>query len=290
MAEWTAFVELSSGSDTVRLGGSRPTMLDGYYVTDSGIEGWLAQPDRKTTVTEQSEADGAYPIRDEDLHWSSRTVTLHVGIAAATRDLVLSRLDRLASLAGRTVTVRVVDAGTDTFATGYMAHKPPDVTWVHDSIQTDLAIVCTDPRRYGSTLCSVILEPETGAGGGLVFPLGSPLSFGDGGTPMNAGLLTNAGSATAFPRFTVHGRFPGGIRLTVGGSSVTYVGSITSGSPLVLDALTRTATVGGLDRSQFLGERDFPTIPPGGSITVAFQPLDSTTGGWCVAETRDTFI
>lgn len=280
------FVELTGGGDTIHFVGV--VCGPGYYIASDGIEGWYGQPDRKVTMTERQTGDGAFPIRDEDTLFASRTVTLHARIIADARADLVDAMSRLSRLGGQSVTVRVVDGLEDTVATGYLRAEHP-ATWSEHSATTTLTIVCTDPRRYASTPLTRFLDADTGSGGGLVYPVGSPVSFGGAGLVDVTGLLTNAGSAPAYPTFTVHGTFPAGIRIMSGGQSLTYVGPI-MGAPIILDSLTRTASLTGLDRSQFLGIRDFPVVPPGGSIRVSFMPLDATTGGWCEATVRDTYI
>jgi hypothetical protein len=279
-------VEVSDGLDTVRLTG-RPDEA-GLHLGRDGIEGWYGQPDRKVTLTERQTGDGDFPVRDEDLHFAARTVTIHVVIVSETRADQLEAWNRLARLSHREVTVRVSDAGEETWAAGFALVVPP-AAWSEHSSAVTVTVVCTDPRRYG-TAHTLFLDAGAAAAGGLVFPVGEPVSFGDAGPASNTGLLLNAGSAPAYPRFEVHGDYPDGVRVMVGGRSVTYTGPITAGAPVLIDCLERAASIGGLDRSQFLGERDFPTVPAGGSIRAAFSPLSGASTGWCVATSRDTYI
>ena len=282
----TRFVEVIGASDTVRFTGRVDAA--GLHLAGDGIEGWYGQPDRKVTLTERQTGDGDFPVRDEDLHFAARTITIHAEVLADTRDDLLASVDRIMRLTDASVQVRVVDAGMDTWAAGYLQAAAP-ATWSEHSAAVTLTVVCVDPRRYSTAALTRFLTADTGSGGGLVFPIGQPVSFGGDGLVDTTGLLLNAGTAPAFPTFTVHGTFPAGVRISAGSLSVTYVGPI-AGAPLTLDSLTRTASVGGLDRSQFLGERDFPVVPAGGSLRVAFMPLDATTGGWCEATVRDTYI
>lgn len=59
------------------------------------------------------------------------------------------------------------------------------------------------------------------------------------------------------------------------------------GAPLVLDSLTRTATVLGVDVTRALTARDFPTVPAQGSATIAAN-ADGT--GTATITIRDTYI
>ena len=280
------FVELAGGGDVIRLTGSVTEV--GLHLGADGIEGWYSQPDRKVTLTERQTGDGDFPVRDEDVHFAARTITIHAEVLAETRADLLAALTRISRLADQTVQVRVADADEDTWAAGYLQAAHP-ATWSEHAAAVTITVVCTDPRRYSTAAQTRFLDANTGSGGGLVFPVGNPVSFGGDGLVDTTGMLLNRGSAPAYPTFEVHGTFPAGIRVSVGGSSVTYTGPI-AGAPLLLDSLTRTASMDGLDRSQFLGARSFPVIPAGGSIRCAFAPLDSTTGGWCEATVHDTYI
>ena len=59
------------------------------------------------------------------------------------------------------------------------------------------------------------------------------------------------------------------------------------GVPLVLDCRARSATVGGLDVSRRLKSRGFPSVAPGGTLSVVLRTGGS---GWVDCSVHDTFM
>lgn len=131
-----------------------------------------------------------------------------------------------------------------------------------------------DPRMYGATINSS--TPLRGAGTGLVYPLTYPLSYG---SPASGGSLvfTNTGSAATEPILTVSGPLAQGFQITYveTGQHLTYSAPV--GSDIVIDCSAGTATTQGQDRTIFLSQRDWFSVPAQSSATFVFATLGSET-------------
>jgi hypothetical protein len=103
----------------------------------------------------------------------------------------------------------------------------------------------------------------------------------------NVATLRNDGTSTAYPIITASGDM-GGLVLTdaATGAQLAWDGHV-GAQPVVLDCLSRTASVAGVDASRLLSARGFPSVPAGGEVTLA---LAATGTGTVCAEWRDTYI
>lgn len=154
-----------------------------------------------------------------------------------------------------------------------------------------LTIVCPDPRRYGTDTLSATLVPGGNADGGLDLTeerLAWPLAWGESAASRSVATMHNAGTAVAYPTISIRGNIRDvtiaepatGRELSISG----YIGW----QPIVLDCLSRTASIGGVDVTRRLGRRDFPSIAPGGDTTLAL--MCSGTNGNISIEWHDTYI
>ena len=155
-----------------------------------------------------------------------------------------------------------------------------------------LTIVCPDPRRYGTTPHRAYLSPGASAGAlawhaDAPHGLAWPLSYGGGGSGANVATLRNDGTSTAYPTITASGDMDGlVITDTATGAQLAWDGHV-GAQPVTLDCLSRTASVAGVDASRLLSARGFPSVPPGGEVTLALSATGSGTVG---VEWRDTYI
>lgn len=293
------YAELSYGDTTVTLYGTQHSPAT--YVTVDGIEGWYGTPDAKWDLTERSYSDGAFDLGSEDdIIYASRTVTVNVGVVDTSRANVLERMAEVSGCAHHLTRLRVVDDWSDTYVTGY-ATVESEATWDECNNEMTVTLECPDPRRYASEGTSgygqCILEPSSiGITGGLYYGedaagLVYDLSYGDvDGESGNIGTLSNGGSSTAYPVATVYGTFDDGFSLmmTTGGTLYTVeYGRPVTGKPVVLDYRTRSATVGGSDRSRYLTSRGFHGIEPGDSATFNLQAEGS---GYAQVVVQDTYM
>lgn len=284
------YAELTFGDRTVRLNGGGEPSSDGLYVSSDGIEGWYSTPDAKVSMTEMQTGDGAHAVEEQAILYSARTVTLHWAAVGGSRDEALAGDLALLSSAHRLVRLRVVDASSDTYATGY-TQVSADAGVATSAMTGAVTIVCADPRRYSTQAHRMQLGTSSETPGGLYYGSGEGLVYdiGYGGTPetlQNYGTLANNGTSASYPVITATGQIDAGMRLDWEGGSVAYsqpVGYV----PVVFDSLTRTANVAGLDVSRNLTSRAFPEVPANGSISLSLQAAGT---GWVNVEWHDTYI
>lgn len=279
----------------VALRGDRPD-AEGLFVSGDGIEGWDSTPDAKVDMTEMASGDGAHPVREADIRYAARTVTVNYHAHASERRACMDAVREISKAVHRLVKLTVRDGGLETFATGYVALSV-EPTWLEEWATGSFTVVCADPRRYSVEARRLDLLPtSSSATGGLSYGgdalgLAYPLDYGDEATDArNFGSATNAGTSEAYPVIEVYGIFEQGVRFDLqgayGSSSIDWYGHIGQ-VPLVLDFLSRTATVGDLDVSRQLRLRGFAPIPPGGSMSVTMQGGGT---GFATMTVRDTYL
>ena len=271
-----------------------PDAWSGLVVSSDGITGWDSAPDAKVSVTERQSGNGAHDVRANDIHYQSRVVTIGVGAFGRTRDETLAAMRSLSAADGRLVTMRVVDASSDTHCVGGYTHVAWDAAWYEGVATGTLTATFVRPERLSTTPSIGTLVPSTGSGGGLVFAgtnhvLQWPLSFGAGAIRTgNVCTISNRGTIPADVLITASGDMPQGLAITdvSTGKQLAYGWGVTW-QPVVLDSRTRTASVAGVDVSRGLTSRDFPTVPAGGSITLS---LMASGTGTVTATCHDTYI
>lgn len=279
-------VTIDGGGGAVRLG--PPGGAPGLHA--SGLAGWYGTPDGKWDLTERQLGDGAFAIEPSQVVYSSRTVTVDGYALGRTRAEALSSLAPLGAMAHRLVSIAVDDGVAETYATGALtAEVGKGVRG--GAVTFTLTIVCPDPRRYGTDTLSATLVPGGNADGGLDLTeerLAWPLAWGESAASHSVATMHNAGTAVAYPTISIRGNIRDvtiaepatGRELSISG----YIGW----QPIVLDCLSRTASIGGVDVTRRLGRRDFPSIAPGGDTTLAL--MCSGTNGNISIEWHDTYI
>ncbi len=255
-----------------------PTSADAPCLTllHEYIEGWYSSPDLKVESHSRQTGDGNFSTPDDRVLYESRTVTAHVMAHGPSRAEVVAYANSLHRALSGNVTVTVEDDGLATWARGY-CQVAFDADRYRDAMPGTLTVVCDDPRRYGEMHCRSLSAGGTHSGAlqwsgdaprGLVWPT----SFGDsGGTAPSLTVAENAGTATAYPVVEAVG-FPSGFELVSdgpSGQSVLRYGAPVGSAPLVLDCLSRTASVGGVDVTRDLTARGFPSIPPSGPVRLS---------------------
>jgi hypothetical protein len=121
----------------------------------------------------------------------------------------------------------------------------------------------TDPRFYDSTLTSVVAAVSAPSGSGLTFDAEFDLEFG-GALPSGVVQVTNDGNFGApwvaeFAGPLVNPRFEN----VSTGETLRFVGSVGEGDVLRVESVTRSVTLNGVSRYQFLlpGSRWFDLAP-----------------------------
>lgn len=263
----------------------------GLFVNGDGIEGWDSSPEAKVDLFERQAGDGAHDIDEKLVLYSARTVVVNFHAHGVDRDEVTRMFREVSSACHRIVKVRVIDGSQDTFVNGYVR---PDIEarWDGSWGTGSITVVCPDPRRYSTGERRADLLPLSSGSGGLFYGeeaggLVYPLDYGGQGTvAMNVATCHNGGTSTAYPTIYCHGSFPDGVSIHCGDLLLEYDRPV-GGVPLVIDCLSGTASVGGTDVTRGLSSRGFPSIPPGGSVTMTLQ---SSGTGFVTVSWRDTYI
>ena len=275
------------------LSGGPPVHFDAE--SDSGlmlgtVDGWYGTSSAKVDLTELSGGNGASAVSDKAILYSSRTVTLGVCASRDTYSELVGLIDSADALAEKLVTIEVDGGEGPTTATGYV-----QVEWGAGPMPTmntgTITVVCPDPRRYGSVEHGVSLSPGGNSTGGLDLTderLAFPLAWGAQAASRNVTTMHNAGTSTAYPTIRVQGGISDVvITNATTGEELTIPGYI-GWQPIVLDSMTRTATIDGVDVTRRIGQRHFPTIAPGGDTTLAL--VCSGTNGAVRVTWHDTYI
>lgn len=257
----------------------------------SALSGWYNTPDAKVESTQRQAGHGAHDITDDMVLYASRTVRIDLVALAETRAGVLAIIDSVQRLAGHVVTLTVDDGEQVTQATGYIT-----TSYDADRYETyttgRITVVCQDPRRYAVPAAQYLLAPASGTDGGLVFDLTTgnletdPVTFYGDSQGGNVCVLTNAGTTTAHPVITIEGYWPYGVTLNTSAGALTY-GAGVYHQTVIIDTLTRTASINGVDVTRNLTRRNFPTVEPGGNIRVAC--MSAGTGSVTITA-PDTYI
>lgn len=283
-----AFIELI-GTETVAVAESIP----GDLITNTveALSGWYSTPSAKVESTSRQMGHGDFPVTSDMVLYATRTVTIELAALGKSRAEVLGIMERVNRLAGQLVKLRVSDGERDTYAVGYIEQEWAAARYANAATGT-LTVVCADPRRYGWEGKGAALMPVTGTQGGVMFDqdtgniLTEPIQFHGETESGNTAVLTNDGTSTAYPVITVTGTWPDGVALTDGTGSLTYDAPLT-GQALVLDCMSRTASIKSVDVTRNIGLRDFPSVEPGGSIRLSCLSAGS---GMVGIELHDTYI
>lgn len=265
---------------------------DGLYIDwATGITGWFESPPAKVSMTERGQGHGSFDIPDEAVLFSARTAVIGVVASAIDSDIAAALRRNLLSRTSRIVRVTVRDGEEETFAHGYITIK-----WTNsrlDHLQNgEITFVAANPRRYSTTVHTGYMAASGATdGGGLVYDAGQvlhwPLKWGEQAPRENLCTVQNHGTATAYPVITLSGDLEAGVAITGDGCELVYTQPVYTGSPVVLDCLSRIATINGVDVTRSLSSRTFPSVLPGGSLTLV---LGASGTGSATVELRDTYI
>lgn len=291
MATTTTLTIRADGMETDIPGSQLPGCEPCLFLTQDYVEGWHGTPQIKLDLTELAMGDGAAAPQDGAIFYAARTCTAHVIATGRTRSDVLAQAQRVNRFAHRLCTVELADAEDDTMAIGCYVSIEWDAERHRDYMSGTLTIVCPDPRRYGSSAKSASLAPGGNASGGLDLTdarLAFPLAWGDQAASHSVATMRNDGTSTAYPTISIQGAISDVVLVdTSTGRELTIPGYI-GWQPIVLDCLSRTAGIAGVDVTRRLGQRNFPSIPAGGDTTIAL--MCSGTNGTVHVEWRDTYI
>jgi hypothetical protein len=265
-------------------------------LTSDGIAGWWSAPAAKTSLTEMQADDGAHAVGDALVLYSSRTVTLTFA-ALGDRSQLLAARDRIGMFMGRARVRLTVHEGSDArYVTGYVTPAWSDV-WTRGADTCTLTVVCPDPLKYSVDVSQGELEPGGAySGGGLPYPAAYPVDYREtlaAGATMRA-TLRNRGNHRAYPRllFSLPNGSGGsvGVRWSSGDGSTGLVSCrppAHGSQPIDVDTRRGTATYGGLDVTSGFESRQWPSIPPGSTLSLVYEGAAGGAVGW---QTQDTYI
>lgn len=269
-----------------------------FMLDDTAITGWFdgAGARRESTQRPISHGDFADPAT-----LAARVISITgVAVASTRAELQKMRDDFIGLLSDGEYTTLTVETGADVRTATVGIEGTPSWIHQHDTIATfKLDMFAPDPRIYGVE--RRLSLPGDPIDGGMVYTsnpptpfvapyyLEYPLDFGTAIEHQTQSAL-NSGNVDAWPVITVTGDFYDGFTVTDNlGHSVSYIGDVSSVSPVTIDFKTGSATQGGADRSTFLTKREWWPIPAGQSIQPSFLPSQSVSG-WCDIIYRDTWI
>jgi hypothetical protein len=286
-------VTLSAGGRTVRLlGTARDDGAPCLIVSPKSLKGWYSTPAEKGSDTARSMGDGDFPREEGTLLYESRVVTIYATAIGRTRDEVIAQADLLRALLHHEVTCVVDDGAARRMATGSITVDLEESDGFDVALGATISMTCRNPREYGLTPRRAYLSPGASAGalvwhGGAPHGLVWPLSYGGGGAGANVATLRNDGTATAYPTITASGDMDGlTITDVATGAQLAWDGHV-GAQPVTLDCLARAASVAGVDASRLLSARGFPSVPPGGEVTLA---LAAEGTGTVEVAWRDTYV
>ncbi|WP_426243679.1 phage distal tail protein [Nocardioides sp. LHG3406-4] len=214
------------------------TQLDGW---DDGWEGSGATDQR-------SQADGAW-ISPQ--YASPRIIHLGGSIDADSWDAVTHAWNRwLAEIPFRSLAPLLVSVGEGTVPEQtalVRQHEKPILSRFDNRADFSLSLLAPDPRKYATSVQSVPLVLPI-LSGGIAPPLTPPITI-TGSTSLSQATLTNDGTVTTYPVFTLTGPCPPATILNLTTSeAIRVVDAVPAGQTLVIDVLAGTAVTGGQSR------------------------------------------
>ena len=153
-----------------------------------------------------------------------------------------------------------------------------------DAYEVSLSVIAPDPYLYANTAQEITLGSVSDDG--LTYPLTYPITYGvpSGGF----GVITNAGNAAGYPKFTVIGTCS---NLTLAnattGESMTLSVSLGPSDVLIVDCLEREILLNGTRRID-LKQGDWLTIAPGAN-DIGFSRTSLEQTQHCMIEFRSVW-
>lgn len=235
-------------------------------------DGWYAPPPRRTRSSERPAQDGYFPARSLS---AGRTYTITGLVKASSNFNLITSAQTFAAVANDGEQyVATWNDPTGEYSTDVERDNSKFEILTDSKARYSLTVRACDPRKYGALETSVIYLP-TDSGGGLVYPLTYPLNYG---TPGSGGSMTmmNNGTAPTEPIFDVSGPLAIGFEITHVQTARTL--SYHQATALItLNCKDGTAVEGGQDRSRWMIDRQWFTVPAGSPATFSFKTLGTET-------------
>lgn len=258
-----------------------------FLFDPTALIGWTDGVDIKRNAQPRQQADGDFT---EPTHYHSRVI-IASGTAIANYPAQLHKMrdsflrifwdEKYKELA-------ITNSLDKRYSTVSLASKP---SWIQE---TDTAAVwkiefyAPDPYIYGAMQTASVGSFTDN--GGLDFPLVYNLNFNvPADQTMPAGIKNN-GNAIMWPSFEVRGNYISGFTISnMYDRKVTYNGTVTIQSPVIIDMARGTAIQDGVDKSYLISDRQWISVAPNTEMVPEFIPIQNGVG-WCYVHFRDTWI
>lgn len=241
-------------------------------------------PGVKTHITDKPFGVGSFRAKS---YRAGRSIIMTGWCKAPDRVTREAARARFLSLfpAGDQATLSVADGISTRLITVELADIPKATVWPSgNGFDWQLPLYAADPRYLDALVNPASASAGgastdgldwTGAGAGGLDWTGGGTGGLDWGTSASGGVLTmtNAGSATAYPLFTITGPINAPIISDPGnGRTLAYSGLVDVGQTLVIDTspFTRKVQLNGIDRMGLMTSAQWISIPAGGTVTVSF--------------------
>jgi hypothetical protein len=240
---------------------------DGTEYLITAETGWSSSPPVRTTSTDRTGAQGAYPAPV----WSGARIVDLTGKAFATsweaRRRAEHRLAALASDPARLVELRCTEETGD--LTAMVARSDQTQVAIDPggySLSFALALRAPDPRKYADPHAADGGLP--GETGGLDYETKGGLDFGTT-TGLGHAVAANPGTADTAPVLSLFGPLTGPVTIsrTDTGAALAYLDSISGSRFVTIDTAARTVLLDGATQRRhrtIVPDWDALTIPAGG--------------------------
>ncbi|MET8982144.1 hypothetical protein ABZX85_41830 [Streptomyces sp. NPDC004539] len=251
------------------------------------LEGWDS-PEIRAQYSDREGDHGAWP---SPVYLGSRPVTLGGTIVAPSTAQLEEAMERLRAAAGLTDTVLVVDESDPKRAVVRRSGKVLIQYLTDTTAQYSVLVTAADPRRYESVeqTAQTALPTTTG---GLVLPAAPPLTI-SATTVSGQITATNRGSIATRPLITIAGpvQQPTVAALYGDGTvrSLAYTDTLGAGDVLTIDTDAHTVMLGAASRRRYLSGQ-WPEIPPGESVTIAFTAAAYNATALLTARWRSAWL
>lgn len=262
--------------------------LPRYQFDPDAISGFDDSADIRRDTSGRPWTDGDF---EESGRFASKIISITgVAVARNPRELHTMRDNLVGILAhGEYANAAFSNASMTRYMRVGLGNGISWVTITDTYAKFKIDLYAPDPYQYGRTQVTQVTSAGTN-GAGLEYPLNfiPALSFGVTSRHQNV-TIKNLGNHTAWPTFIIRGDYFNGFRIKSGNSIIEYNAPSSHAAPVVIDTARGVATRSGVDMSHNLDERNWISIPAGGSIQPIFTPIQEGDG-WMDVQWRDTWV
>jgi len=219
-----------------------------WWIIEDGLKDWNGTPDVRLNGIDRPLDHGQF---DAASFYGSRVVTINGVAICPDKTSALLAMDVISSVAAwdpsRLYLMQVSEPGRPTRRAMVRLNTATKVGGFNGiSFDFQLQVKAPDPRKYDDTESTIVLQPPTGAAGGITVPVTVPFSISTVGLSTSAGTAVNNGTFPSRPVVTFAGPLvdPVLANLTAGkalGMTIT----LAAGDTLVADFDRRTLILNG---------------------------------------------